>query len=57
MGTIGEKYVYMVARYFATNNLQLVFHRDLPYQVALTNGDVSGQNRLTVFGDPYQMDL
>ena len=57
MGTIEEKYVYMIACHFTTNNLQLKFHCDLPYQFAHANGDISTQYRFFVLVDPYQMNL
>ncbi len=49
--------MYVVAGHFATDDFQLMFHRDLPDQVAYTNGHLSRQHRFSVFRDPYQMDL
>ena len=57
MDKIGEKHVYMVARHFATNDLHLFPHRDLLYWVVHTKGDVSGQNRLMIFENPYEVDF
>lgn len=55
VGPIREENVYVVAGHFATYNLQLMFHHDLPDQVAHTNSHISRQHCLAVFRDPYQM--
>ena len=57
VGPVREENVYVVAGHFATHNRPLMFHRDLPDQVAHTNRHFSCQHGLTVFWDPYQMDL
>jgi hypothetical protein len=47
----------MVACDLARNDVQLLFHGDLPEQIAHTKSYGSDQDRLTVFGYPDQMDL
>jgi len=47
----------MVSCDLAGDNLQLMFHTDLPAQVAHTYRDLPGQHLLAVFWDPHEMHL
>ena len=57
MRAIGNEHVYVIACDLAGNNLQFVFRRDLPYQVAHTNRDFPSQHRLPILRDPHQVHL
>ena len=47
----------MVSCDVAADNLQLMFHSDLPDQVAHTYRDLPGQRLFAVFCDPHKMHL
>ena len=57
VGMIGNQDVNMVARHFAAQNLQIMLHSDLAYQVAHTNRYRPYQYLLTIFGHPHQVDF
>ena len=55
MGPITHQHVNVIAGHRARKNRNLVFHCDLPNQVAHTNSHLPRQHCLPVFRDPYQV--
>ncbi len=55
--TVRHQNVNVVARDFARQNRDLMFHRNLPNQVAHTNRYFTRQHFLAVLGNPYQVNL
>ena len=50
---VGNKDMNMVAPYFATQNMYIVLHSYLAYQVAHTNGHRPCKYFLTILGYPH----
>jgi hypothetical protein len=57
MGPISHQHVNVIAGHLPPKDRDLMFHRDLPNQVAHTKRHLPRQHCLPVFRDPYQMYL
>ena len=57
LGMIGYEHVNMVVWYFTRQDLYIMLHSNLAYQVAHTDGHWPYQYFLAILGYPYQMNF